>query len=173
MTLGEYKRKFDSFYSGLMQTVEDEVKNTLGVLVDLNTSQLMYGRDADAELLTPSYPDDPYFKGNKKRADNYMKMKKRLAPVLRPHVQLFPEKPEETPNLIVTGTWFHNYFYAKADGGKYTIGSTGMAADDIQKKYESYGHRVFGLSKPARNYYFRGFIRPAILRTYKQKINAM
>jgi hypothetical protein len=173
MTLGAYKRKFENFRSDLMQVVEDGVKNTIDVVIDLNQAQLLYGRDADGELLTPSYPDDPYFKGNKKRSDAYMEMKKALSPQLAPHIQLFPEKPEETPNLIVTGTWFHNYFYANVGGGKYTIGSTGRAADDIQKKYESYGHPVFGLAKPSRDYYFRGFIKPAILRSYKQHINGV
>jgi hypothetical protein len=156
-----------------MQTVEDEVNNTLDVVANLNTAQLLYGRDADGELLTPTYLDDPYFKGNKKRAEAYMEKKTRLSPQLMSHIQLFPQKPEETPNLIITGTWFHNYFYATAGGGKYTIGSTGLAADDIQKKYESYGHRIFGLSKPARDFYYRYYIRPAILRSYKQKINGM
>jgi hypothetical protein len=184
MTLGAYKRKFENFRSGLMQVVEDEVKNTIDVVIDLNQAQLLYGRDANGELLTPSYPDDPYFKGDKEAAERYMENKNRMLSnhkerrdhrivPLMGHIQLFPEKPEETPNLIINGMWFHNFFYANASGGKYTIGSTGIKADAIQEKYESYGHPVFGLAKPSRDYYFRGFIKPAILRSYKQHINGV
>jgi hypothetical protein len=51
----------------------------------------------------------------------------------------------------------------------YTIGSTGEAAGDIKRKYESYGHPVYGIAPASAKYYYFGYIRPnAILGHYKK-----
>ena len=179
MTIKGFKDRFDQFYSSLNETIQSEVAQTSDVLLDLNRDQMLYGRDAKGEVLTPAYLDDPYFRENYKSplkaAIRYKNYKKALEDthwgmIRYIGVQLFPDKSEDTPNLIINGNWFMNYLFINVSGDQYTIGSTGIAADSIQKKYEGYGHPVFGLAPVSKEYYYRGWIRPAILNSYKKHL---
>jgi hypothetical protein len=170
MTIKGYRDKYSKFHTSLPDVIAAEVARTSDVLLDLNRDQMLYGRDAKGEVLTPDYVDDPYFKKFRNpilRAVNYKKMKMALEDThygrMRfGHVQLFPDKSEDTPNLVVNGNWFMNLLFINVDKESYTIGSSGIAAADIQTKYAAYGHPVFGLAPVSKKYYYFGFIRPVI-----------
>ena len=179
MTIKGFKDRFDRFYSSLDATIQNEVAQNSDVLLDLNRDQLLYGRDAEGEVLTPSYLDDPYFKENYKNplkaAVRYKNYKKLLEDthwgmIRYTGAQLFTDKSGDTPNLIINGNRFMNFLFIHVSGDQYTIGSTGIAAGDIKKKYEGFGHPVFGLAPVSKEYFYRGWIRPAILRSYKQHL---
>lgn len=167
-TIAGFKRMFEQFYGNngekVMHVVADEVTKTSDVLVDLNRDQLLYGRDADGEALTPGYLSDPYFEGNFKRARAYFLMKHKLEhdhKMRRKYfvgVQLFPEKDSNVPNLLITGTKFFNHFFITVSREGYTIDSSGPSANDIEMKYG----KIYGLALESRKYYYFGWIRPAI-----------
>ena len=47
------------------------------ILLSLNRDQMLLGRNAEGEVLTPSYLNDPYFKSNL-QAEAYARMKYKL-----------------------------------------------------------------------------------------------
>jgi len=174
-TIKAIKEKYEKAYNQIDSTLSKVVSSNQDVLLDLNRDQLLYGRDANGDVITPDYMSDPYFdkfKNPMKAASNYKNMKRKLEDAHRGMikylgVQLFPDKKDDTPNLIVTGTWFMDHLFINIGTDKYEIGSTGKAADDIQNKYEGYGHPVFGLALKSKEYFYFGWIRPAILALYK------
>jgi hypothetical protein len=175
-TIKAIKEKYEKAYNLIESTVSKIASENQDVLLDLNRDQLLYGRDAKGDVLTPDYMSDPYFdkyKNPKMAASNYMNMKRNLEDqhwgmIRYVGVQLFPDKKDYTPNLIVNGNWFMNHLYVAVNANKYELGSTGSASDDIQKKYSSYGHPVFGLATVSKKYFYHGWIRPAILKLYRK-----
>lgn len=172
-TIAEFKRRFDKLYGsngdGIMSLVSAEVSKTSDVIVDLNRDQLLYGRNAKGERLTPSIFDDPYFEGDRDRAYNYVMSKSRRfyeqeAMISYSKIQLFPQKDRADPNLIFsTGDMFFNHFFISVSKDSYTISSDGNAAPDIKKKYPD----VFGLAPQSRNFYYFNWIRMAIMAGLK------
>jgi hypothetical protein len=130
------------------------------ILMDMNRDQLLYGRNADGELLTPGYLDDPYFK-TPEAAQRYHNKKVamendhrgRFRARLYFGVQLFPDKPSDTPNLLINGRWFFNHFFINVnkESHSYIIGSTGLVAWEIEDKY---GQEVYGLAPKSRDFFF-------------------
>ncbi|MCL1933052.1 MAG: hypothetical protein FWF53_04465 [Candidatus Azobacteroides sp.] len=175
-TIKAIKEKYENAYNQIGGTLSKVVSDNRDVLLDLNRDQLLYGRDAKGEVLTPEYTNDPYFdkfKNPTKAASNYKKMKRasedfHYGMIRYSGVQLFPNKNDDTPNLIVNGSRFMNHLFINTGSDQYEIGSTGIAADDIQKKYEGYGHPIFGLAPASKKYFYFGWVRPAILKLYKK-----
>jgi hypothetical protein len=173
-TIKAFRDKWTKYYGDLPALIADEVEKTKDVLLDLNRDQLLYGRDAKGEVLTPGYMDDPYFEGDLKAASKYMNRKKKLEDKHWNRIKfrdagLFPDKSGDTPNLLINGNWFMNHLLIDVNKDKYTISSTGIAADDIQRKYAGYGHPVYGFAPVSVNYYYFGYLRPnAIIGNYKK-----
>ena len=166
-TIKQVKEKFERAYNALPRAIADKVMQTQDVLLDLNRDQLLSGRNADGETITPSYTQDPFFK-SREQAERYLKIKQGLESEHKGRmrfVQLCPEKGSDTPNLIVNGRLFHNYFFIKVTNEAYKIGSTGEAAADIESKYNN---RVFGLAPKSKEFYYFGFIRPLIKELYTE-----
>ncbi|MDR0680856.1 MAG: hypothetical protein LBG15_03235 [Dysgonamonadaceae bacterium] len=170
-TITGFKRKFDEFIKSMPDILANEVERSQDVILGLNEDQILYGRDAFGNLLKPGYTDDPYFnkfKNPGKAAERYKKYKEKLKHIHRERiynigVQLFPDKPEDTPNLLINGNWFMNFLFINVSESSYTLGSNGRVASDIEAKYE----KVFGLAPASKVYYWNGFIRPAIIRGYE------
>ena len=177
-TIRQVKEKYERAFNALPDTIANVVQQTSDVLIDLNRDQLLQGRDADGELLKPTYTEDPYFSTEaatrmwprltpRERADKYYKMKKDWEATHKArmtYVELYGQKPDNVPNLLITGNWFFNFFFVNVTKEAYTLGSTGYVADDIKQKYP----RVFGIAPKSAEFYYFSFIRPAIERLYKQ-----
>ena len=87
------------------EVVEALVSMHQDVLLSLNRDQMLLGRNADGELLTPDYLSDPYFK-TQEQAVAYANMKYGLEAQHKTRMSTmldYPDKPKNTPNLIVTG----------------------------------------------------------------------
>ncbi len=111
----------------------------------------------------PTYQQDPYFK-TKDQADWYAGMKYRLEGEHRSFiwnpVYLYPEKPKNVPNLIVTGS-FHDHMFITTGNGQYTIESTYVESKDIEKKYNN---KVFGLAPKSKEYFWQEYLRKELLK---------
>lgn len=162
-TIAGFKRRFENLYGsngeGIKSIISDEVKKTSDVILDLNRDQLLYGRDAEGKELTPGYLSDPYFKTfEQAKSYFYMKFgmwKEHDALMSYTKIQLFPKKDSNTPNLLVNGNLFYNHFFISINNNSYTIGSSGNAAPDIEKKYGN----VYGLAPASRDFYYKNWIR--------------
>jgi hypothetical protein len=170
-TIAGFKRNFDEFIRSVPDILQGEVNRSQDVLLGLNEDQMLYGRDADGKLLSPTYLNDPYFNDRKNpglAAEQYMNMKIALEPEHRQRlysmgIQLFPEKPEDVPNLLVNGNWFMNLLFIGVSGDSYTLGSNGRVSADIEAKYG----KVFGLAPVSKAYYWNGFLRQALLSGFE------
>lgn len=145
--------------------VDRVVEEKKDVLLSLNRDQMLLGRDASGEILSPGYTEDPYFK-TKKKAESYKRLKQKLESSHKSrltNVQLYPEKASNTPNLIVTGP-FQNEMFITPKKGSYEIGSTYVDAADINTKYNN---NVFGLAPKSKEYFYEHFIKPELQKELK------
>lgn len=138
------------------------VKKNQNVLLSLNRDQMLLGRDAAGEVLTPDYLSDPYF-DSQSEAMAYANMKyalesKHNARITNPTI--YPNKGKDTPNLIVTGTFQDNMFI-EAKNDSFTIGSTYVDAPDIEAKYNNL---VFGIAPASAMYFYENYIRPELMK---------
>jgi len=164
-TIRQVKERYGRAFNALPSAIADTVQQTSGVLLELNRDQLLQGRNADGELISPTYTEDPYFK-TREAAGRYAKYKYLMEMQHKARmsfVELYGEKPTDVPNLLITGTMFFNHFFIKVTKEAYTISSTGEAAPDIERKYNN---RLYGLAPLSKEFYYFGFIRPTIKRVY-------
>lgn len=171
-TIKAIKDRYASKRGSLSQVLAATVAATSDVLLDLNRDQLLYGRDVKGEPITPKYYEDPYFK-TYKQAVRYSVMKRGLEDQHKSRmyysgIQLFPDKGMHTPNLLVTGDLFFNHFFIDVTKDSYTIGSSGLAAPDIEAKYMGYGHPLYGLAPVSKKFYYENWLRQVILEHLKK-----
>ena len=177
-TIKRFVEKYKKAYNELPEAIFNTVQQISDVLLDLNKDQLLQGRDADGNILTPGYLQDDYFPTSK-MAQAYLRKKIRLEQIhwarmrFLTGIELYPGKNENTPNLIVTGP-FHDGFFIKATKGsfdkldaigEYTIDSSYEDADDINSKYKG---RVYGHAPRSKAFIYFTYIRPTIERVYRQ-----
>lgn len=129
-------------------------------LVDLNRAQLLYGRNTDEQLLTPTYLNDPYFK-TKGEAQAYYRMKKGLEAAHKAEIKYrlnYPDKPSDTPNLIVNGVLVHNPMHIERVGDdEFMISiSNPELENDLNRKYNN---RVFGLTPLSKEFWWNHRLR--------------
>ncbi len=142
--------------------IERVAEQNKDVILSLNKDQLLFGRNTDGDLLSPSYLDDPYFK-TEKQAQWYAGMKYNLerAHAARIHnPQLFVTKPRNTPNLIVSGA-FQGGMLIVIGGNRFEISSTYEDTADIESKYN---YKVFGLAEVSHQYFYANYLHEELLR---------
>jgi hypothetical protein len=144
--------------------INDCVTKNQDEILSLNRDQILYGRDAKGGILYPSYDNDPYF--NDKSEDykkSYIEKKNKLEREhnsLIKHKRLYKKKSSDTPNLIITGSWFQNYLFIRVSGNTFETGSSGKAAPDIERKYLP----LYGLSRESKEYFWIKYMRKAIMK---------
>jgi len=168
MTVAEAHRRILRIRDEIIpQTARESANNNQDVLLDLNRDQFLYGRDAEGEVLTPSYSQDPYFE-TPEAALSYKRKKEAYEAIhkgMRWNTAVgFPEKDSDTPNLIITGTLFMDYLFINIASDTYEVGSTGIAAPDIERKYG----KIYGLAPLSKEYFWFGFMRPDIMNKIRQ-----
>jgi hypothetical protein len=147
----------------LPEALDEVVSDNADILLSLNRDQILLGRDAEGNILAPSYLEDPYFK-SPEAATAYARMKYALEPIHRGliwnPVYLYPDKDMNTPNLIVTGS-FQDRMFIKTSQGEHLIYSSYVDTYDINTKYNG---KVFGLAPRSKEYFYLEYIRPALLK---------
>lgn len=158
----EKYRRVSQAIKTIPNELDQVVESHKDVLLALNRDQMLLGRNAHGILLSPTYQLDPFFE-TKKAADNYAKMKAGLEGShesrLWSHAQVYPRKPRDVPNLIVTGP-FQNGMFITTGGGEYTIWSSYIATDDIDRKYNG----VFGLAPKSVDFFWTTYMRTELLK---------
>lgn len=156
--------KFATYRQRIEQVEEivgEIVDQRSDILLSLNRDQMLLGRDAAGEVLTPDYLNDPYF-DNPAQARAYADMKymleaKHNAMITNPTI--YPDKGKDTPNLIVTGP-FQGEMFIYTSKDSFTIGSTYVDAKDIEAKYNNL---VFGIAPASAMFFYLNYIRPELM----------
>lgn len=120
------------------------------------------GRNAEGEVLTPSYLEDPYFH-TQEAAQAYASMKYGLELVHKSRLTFplnYPDKERNTPNLIVTGD-FQNGMFLRTMTDSFLIDSGYDESRDIEQKYNN---KVFGLAPLAKEFWWNYRLGIAIRR---------
>lgn len=145
------------------KTVNDSVYANSQVVLELNKTQLLSGRDTDGKLFSPGYTSDPFFK-TPEAAQKYAEWKAKWQSVHDSLIEqkgLYPTKPANIPNLIITGLFQDNMF-VNVSNDTYTIDSTYRKSKDIESKYNGL---VFGLAPPSRLWLYQYYLRSALLNS--------
>lgn len=164
MSLGSYIRVLQYARDGarnINSTVYECIQENEEVLLELNRSQILQGRDSDGELFSPTYEQDPYFTSPEKGA-NYGRWKERIRPEADSliYTPLFSAKPAGVPNLFVTGPFVSGMFITTGTTS-FVIDSSYFKSGDINSKYKG---KVFGLTQAAIDFFYRNFLRRRILQ---------
>lgn len=148
-------------------TIFRTVKEKEDILLSLNKDQLLLGRNAKGDSLSPNYLEDPYFK-TKQAAEAYARMKDALLPMHMTRLwnpQLYTDKTRLTPNLIVRGD-FQDAMYITTGSNAITIGSLYKDASNINAKYNNL---VFGIAEQSNLFFYVEYLRIALI----QSLNAV
>jgi len=127
----------------------DILKNYEDDLIYAQKNQLAAGQDLSGELMKPTILEDPYFEGDRKKAENWIKRKKQPP-------SDFGNKPPEVANLIYsTGDMIWRQIIVKYTGKKIHLG---IAPEmDIQEELEQKYGDLFGLNPKGLNYIYKAF----------------
>ena len=135
---------------GLVEIMMETLNEDLVYLQELQKDQIFAGQNEKGLRLAPSYFSDPFFK-SPLAAAKYAKFKDKNDANIRKHNPIFAKKDFETPNLIVTGSLFHNHIFAKMLPDGIDFGSTGRIFGQLESKYPD----LMGLNETAIDGYMR------------------
>lgn len=132
--------------TGLEPEAARVVRENENILVDMNTGQLLQGRDSQGQPISPQY-----------YSDDYAEMKNRMNP--RPGFG--------TPDLFYEGDFQEGFFAEDTDGG-WKIGSKDEKASMLASKY---GADIFGNTKQDEEEFNREYILPELAEWIMQTLN--
>ena len=145
---------------GIYEVAAEVAAREKSVLLALNRDQLLSGRNSEGNLLSPDYLGDTYFK-TRKAAAAYAEFKDDLLDghnSLIRHRGLYPDKPHNIPNLIISGA-FQGGMDILVSGRDYETDSSFRDAGEIKRKYDN---KVFGFAPPSVAYFFNEYIRAEV-----------
>jgi hypothetical protein len=139
---------------GVRVAAADIVREDADVLVSIQKDQLWAGQDLSGGDLTPSILDDPFFEGNRRRAQVWSDFKDRQHQWAGNGA--FAPRRRGTPNLIYTtgAVVWDNIRFTGDDAGFY-ISVRGGIHEELEAKYGA----VFGLNPTGARYYLDKFFR--------------
>lgn len=166
LSIQDILKRFNYTINGIRsieKTVNDVVFANSNVILDLNRTQLLSGRNSEGNLLSPGYLQDPYFR-TPQAAQRYADWKDGMQSYhdsLIGQKGIYPPKPSGIPNLIITGL-FQDGMFITTDSIGYTIDSDYKNTKDIESKYNGL---VFGLAPPSRSWFYLYYLRNTLLNS--------
>lgn len=131
-------KSIDRVKAEMTSVADRAVKENEHVIVDMNTAQLLKGKDSDGDLLTPEY-----------RSDEYAAMKHGMNP--RP--------PFATPDLFLEGDFQEGFFTRRVKMG-WEVDSKDSKRDKLANKY---GDSLFGNTKEDELKINKDYILPDLI----------
>lgn len=164
----EVARIIEKIVKGFNKEVVGCMDDNKDVIRECIQEQLYSGQDGTEHLLSPDYDDDPFFNEEgiwKDRAEQYKKWKKRITPPVRSNLLYLPPRPEEVPNLFITGS-FHESITITKKRVRVTITSEGFI--DGQSIIKKYGENIFKLGPRARELFIEDILKPRLERYLRE-----
>lgn len=146
-TIFSFKRRAEAFQADLaiLQTMK-EYEDDIG---DLNKEQMYDGKTRLGTDITPSYYNDPYFKGDYQRAAAYSDWKDKITPN--------PRRTKGTPNLFING-YYYSSIVTKIVGDQIVYNSTWIEESDISAKFKN----IYGLGGTYKSLFLNDYIWPSL-----------
>lgn len=146
---------------GFVDTVSDCMAENRGTMTAMIKEQIYSGLDSNGDYLNPTYDNDPYFNEPGRwqgKAALYKAWKMKITPPIRSYILNLPPRPDEVPNLFITGTFFDSIGSEVAEPGVITVTSSGFSdgADIVEK----YGDGILNLGYNAKAYMVEEKLRP-------------
>ena len=124
--------KAEKLQKNIPEMVFDVILDNDVWILDLNREQLMEGKTAENEDVSPKYSEDPYFK-KEGAAERYIAWKSKITPN--------PKRNPDAPNLFIDGT-FHATFKLSFEGDDIVVTSDSQISRDVSRKFAN----IFGLT---------------------------
>ena len=131
------------------------------ILLELQRDQMYAGLDARGQYITPRYSQDSWFK-SKESAARYAAWKASLRQ--RRPAPYLPPRPEDVPNLIITGTLIYDRLQLRVNPWAVRVDLPGF---DVTGKYGP----VLGFSPVVLDYYRRRYFWPQYNKIMRQLID--
>lgn len=130
------------------------------ILLELQRDQMYAGLDARGQNIAPRYSQDPWFK-SKESAARYAAWKASLRQ--RRPAPFLPPRPEDVPNLIITGTLIYDRLRLRVNPWAVKVDLPGF---DVEGKFGP----VLGFSPVVLDYYRRRYFWPQYNKIMRQLI---
>jgi predicted transposase YdaD len=163
-TIDEMLNKAKRFERGYIQRLSRTLRENKRLILRLQKDQLLSGVDVNANKLTPSYQDDPFFK-SQHGLDKYVAFKQKRE---RKHesmriYKLFSEKSGMTPNLIFASSeaksQFHRHLRVDVTGDVIRIYGTWSKSKNVETKYPT----ALGLTQRSFNVMWNSILNKDII----------
>lgn len=131
------------------------------VVISCIKEQMLSGLDGEENHLTPTYDNDPYFDEAGfwyHRAKDYKAWKRSISPQVSGAVLGLPPRPDDVPNLYITGV-FYSEITAAPNGYGLDIDPGNGNGPAIVAKY---GDCLLDIGPTAIGYFNANFMLPAI-----------
>lgn len=148
-------RKLNKLLPELSRLVEETLRPLLGEMKQMQLDQLYAGLKPDGTHLI-KYTDDTFFK-SKESALRYAKFKESKNP--RVSNLLFPKKPTDVANYIITGELFYDTIAVRLTKEKLIIDAASRIYSSINQK----NGEVLGYTKEAVDY-LETLIKPQLYK---------
>lgn len=168
-TIAEAQERFAGFMGEFEQVILKTMSDNREEVEEYIREQLYSGLNGREKPLRPTYRNDPWFNSDdagqwKGRAEQYMKWKKRITAPARSWLG-YPERSDDTPNLIITGEFYRSIkAHPFAKGLKIDSEGTPMGGD-IERKY---GSIIFKPGNKAIGHFVRYLLRPRMMDLYRK-----
>ncbi len=141
------KRRFEQLNTD--QVIYLSVQETEEDIKDLNREQMYDGKTNEGTDITPSYLQDPYFQGDRQRAQAYSDWKDKITPN--------PRRNPGTPNLFING-----YFYSTIDVLVFLDKITFRSRFDDQNEISNKFKNIYGLGGNIKRIYLDDYLKPIL-----------
>ena len=152
----------DGFENACIMCMDDNKE----VILQSIREQLWSGMSGTGEFLYPTYLDDPFFEQPGhwyKQSRAYMAWKRAITPPTSGYMLLLPPRPDEVPNLFITGK-FHQEINIRREGDELvTDPGIGNGPDIVDK----YGEDILSMTPLAVGYFNENYLEPAINEFFK------
>lgn len=153
----------DGFEEACIKCLDDNSDIVLQAVAE----QLYSGLDGEAEYLSPTYDEDPFFeeKGNwYHMAREYKMWKREITPPERSLLLNLPPRPENVPNLFINGR-FYSDITATRKGDVLDIDPGSNDGPSIVAKY---GDEILNMGPTAIEFFNETYLIPAIDDFFKE-----
>ena len=154
------------FATNFEKSIEDCLANNSLVITAMIKEQLYSGMNGKEQYLSPTYDDDPFFEQEGywyHRNKQYKNFKKMITPPESGTILGLPPRPENIPNLKITGFFYSEINAERMDGG-LRINEGEILGSDLVSKY---GEEIIMLSPTAIRHFNENYTRQAIEELYR------
>lgn len=147
----------DGFEEACVKCLQDNNEIVLQAIKE----QMYSGLNGNAELLSPSYDDDPFFNEEGEwyhRSEDYKAWKRTITPPVTGTMLGLPPRPDEIPNLFIDGTFYGEIKAKKGDKSLIIDPGSGNGTAIVEK----YGDEILHMGPTATEYFTEECLLPAI-----------